>query len=124
MSSDVLAMLALFLVPVSLYIIPTFISRLLIEPDRRWSSDGPLLFVFFALWFLSLTIRPRSIFNWLLEPALLTTAPITFWLMSTHRLVTRLKVGDQPVGSQLLLILVGVSVLLLFPLVPSREGFP
>jgi hypothetical protein len=122
--SDLPAILVFFLMPVVLYAVPTVIARRLIEPDRRWSSDGPLLFVFFALWFLSLTIRPRSIFNWLLEPALLTTAPITFWLMSTHRLVTRLKVGDQPVGSQLLLILVGVSVLLLFPLVPSREGFP
>ena len=48
--SDLPASLAFFLVPVALYVVPTLIARHIIEPDRRWSSDGPLLFVFFAAW--------------------------------------------------------------------------
>lgn len=34
-------------------------------------------------------------FHWLLEPALLTAAPIAFWLLLNHRLVTRWKLGDR-----------------------------
>jgi len=100
------------------------ISRLVIKPGRRWSSDAPLLIVFIAFWVLSLTLRRGAgIYNLLFEPALLAAAPIAFWLLLNLRFVTRLKLGNQPIGSQLLLMFAGVCVLLLFPLIPPRGGF-
>lgn len=112
-------MLVFFLAPVVLYVVPTVIARRLIEPERRWWSDAPLLFVFFALWLFSLTLRQAGFFNWLMEPALLTVAPIAFWLLSNLRLVSGPKIADDRIGPQLLLLLVGASVLVLFPLIPQ-----
>lgn len=111
MVDALLTMLVLVLAPLSLYVVPTLIARRLIEPDRRWSSDAPLLFVFFALWLFSLTLRQAGFFNWLMEPALLTAAPIAFWLLSNHRLVSGPAIADHRIGPQPLLLLVGASVL-------------
>jgi hypothetical protein len=50
------------------------------------------LFVLFALWFFSFITRGEGaagVFNWLLEPALLTAAPIAFWLLFDHRFVAQ-----------------------------------
>ena len=110
--SDLPAILAFFLVPVALYVVPTLIARSLIKPDRRWSSDAPLLFVLFALGFFSLITRGQDeagIFNLLLEPALLTAAPIAFWLLFDHRFVARLKLGGHVIGPDLLGVLIGAA---------------
>ena len=109
----------LVLAPLSLYVVPTLIARRLIEPDRRWSSDAPLLFVFFALWLFSFTLRQAGFINWLMEPALLTAAPIAFWLLSSHHLVRGPKIADHRIGPQLLLLLVGASVLILCRFIPQ-----
>jgi len=118
--------LALYGVPVVLYVVPTLIARSLIKPDRRWSSDAPLLFVLFASWFFSLITRGQDesgVFNWLLEPALLTAAPIAFWLLFDHRSVGRLKLGGHAVGPALLGVLIGAGIFLLFPLMPAVGGW-
>ena len=96
--------LVLFLTPAALYVVPTLIARRLIRPNRNWFSDAPLLFVLFAAWYFSLVLRRQGgMGNWLLEPALLTAAPVTFWLLSKHPLVAKPKVRTQPIGRLLTL---------------------
>ena len=117
--------LVFFLAPVVLYVVPTLIARRLIRPSRDWFFDAPLLFVLFAAWYFSLVLRRRGgMGNWLLEPALLTAAPITFWLLVKHPLVTKPRVGRYPIGQDLLLALIGAGVLLLFPLMPIIGDWP
>ena len=120
----VLATLPFFL---TLYGVPiALIARSLIKPDRRWSSDAPLLFVLFALWFFSLILRGQGeagVFNFLFEPALLTAAPIVFWLSFDHPSVARLRLGGHAIGPDVVGLLIGAGVLLLFPLMPAIGGW-
>ena len=67
--------------------------------------------------------RQTGVFNWLLEPALLTAAPIACWLLLNHRLVSGPKVAAHRIGAQMLLVLVGAAVLVLFPLIPPIGHF-
>ena len=123
--SDLPAMLVVFLVPVVLYIVPALIARRLIRPDRDWFSDAPLLFLLFAAWYFSLVLRSRGgMGNWVFEPALLTAAPVTFWLLSKNPLVAKPRIGTHPIGQDLLLALSGAAVLLLFPLMPPIGDWP
>ena len=85
-----------------------------------------MLFVLFALWFFSLITRGRGesgVFNWLLEPALLTAAPVAFWLLFDHRFVARLKLDGHAIGPDLLGVLIGAGIFLLFPLMPAIGGW-
>lgn len=119
MYEGLMFMLVLVLAPLALYVVPTLIARRLIEPDRRWWPDASLLSVFVALWLFSLTLRHPGLMNLLMEPALLPAAPIAFWLLSNHRLVSGPKIADHRIGPQLLLLLVGASILILFPFIPQ-----
>ena len=118
------AMLVFFLVPVVLYVVPTLIARGLIQPERGWPSDAALLFLFFVAWYVSLRIRQTGMGNWVFEPGLLAAAPVIFWLLCTHRLVTRPKAGLRAMGQNFLLVVIAAGVLLLFPLLPVIGDWP